>query len=581
MMFNLVGIKHRSVDYALNAKQYTRRNMVAAGWRRASPAERSVGIAWVPRASSVASHRYAGLCIMADAPKTMQEMPLVPKAPPSSPLESPEPSEPSYSDFDVASDDPDAPEASSDEQEQPAAEQLLEEVILKVDALKRGRGATRNIGKDRKTYIKRIVKQLTCLGQQHGLSELADVLLALQADRSELRDELIQDFNERDHSKGETSSRQNMEALKLIMEGCCDWSTVCFKDCAAIVSLSNVIAVKTREYGATYKDKRAHHAVTEHQSLFTQGGVVLPKNVLMATEPSWLERAGMHQQLLPQVMRELEDRMQNGLSLKSSGRRDLRLTESDKLLQFKCLFLISESVPCQRKTPWQTMTWTATPPAPFATDGTIDARLLDSLPAYLVHHPDLKLYGLTQWHTKIGMCLWLPLPAGIQSLVKLYLELLEQAYQESPAVRLPEREGEMTLFPSMRGTPRGDTMFRNWEKEGFSAIGLQGASVFNARHALTRHLILQGITPTSQEADLADSFCAAMQTSTKHVFGEKVSRAWGLAPYNMALEASGSRRAEQALKQYSEWLFPARGSGQKRRADAAASLAKKKKKKKK
>ena len=157
----------------------------------------------------------------------------------------------------------------------------------------------------------------------------------------------------------------------------------------------------------------------------------------------------------------------------------------------------------------------------------------------------------------------------------LYLQLLARAYDASPTVRLPEREGEMALFPSERGTFKADETFRTWEKQGFSDIGLQGATVFNARHALTRHLILQGVTPTSSHADLADSFCAAMQTSTRHVFGEHIPRAWGLAPYNMALEASGCRRAEAALMKYTEWLFvkPRKKRG---RSAAAASPAKKK-----
>lgn len=576
----MVGMKHCSVDYALNAKRYTRRNMTAAGWRMASPAERSVGIAWVPRASSVASHRYAGLCIMVGAPKMMKEMPLVPKVPLPLPLESLEPSD---SDFDVDMPSGGDPEGDSDdpeEQEQAPLkmwQQWQQEVMEQVHMLKRGRGATHRITNGKQKTCKRIVKELYYVAEQHGVRELSDLLAALQAQTSPIRDQVMREWNER-HAL--TYSRHKMETLKLVMEGCCDWSTVVPKHCPGMVVLSNACRKKWREYDVTSKDKIARFAATEHQALFTQGGVALPENVLMPTVPSWVERAALHQQLLLQVVRELKERLQNGQSLKSTDSPHMRLTESDKLLQFKCFFLMSESVPCQRKAPWQTATWTATPPAPFATDGTLDAELVNSLPTYLVFHPKHKLYGLTQWHTKIGMCLWLPLPGAVQSLVKLYLQLLERAYDASPTVRSPERDGEMALFPSQRGTFKADETFRTWEKQGFSDIGLQGSTVFNARHALTRHLILQGITPTSSHADLADSFCAAMQTSTRHVFGEKIPRQWGLAPYNMALEASGCRRAELALKQYSAWLFPARGSaGRKRPAAAAASPAKKKKKK--
>lgn len=577
-----IGIKHRSVDYALNAPHYTRRNMAAAGWRRASPAERSVGVAWAPKASSVASMKYAGMCIMSTTPGIIQEMPTVPKLPPP-PLEHAhsEPSEPSDCDFDVRSSDPDDPEGASDDPEEQAPlqmwQQWQQEVLKQVHMLKLGRGATDRITNNKENMCKRVVKELYYIAEQHGVRELSDVLTALQAETSTIRDHVVQDWNERDTKPGQSYSRQKLESLKLIMKACCDWRTVVPKHCPGMVALGIEIAKKYRAYVVTTKNKRARYAVTEQQALFTQGGVALPKDVLMPTEPSWMDRAALHQQLLPEVLRELEERLQTGQSLKSSSRPNLRLTDSDTLLQFKCFFLMSESVPCQRKTPWQTTTWAATPPAPFATDGTgtLDAELVNSLPTYLVYHPEHKLYGLTQWHTKIGMCLWLPLPAAIQSLVMLYLQLLARAYDASPTVRLPEREGEMALFPSERGTFKADETFRTWEKQGFSDIGLQGATVFNARHALTRHLILQGVTPTSSHADLADSFCAAMQTSTRHVFGEKIPRQWGLAPYNMALEASGCRRAEAALMKYTEWLFvkPRKKRG---RSAAAASPAKKK-----
>ena len=574
-----IGIKHRSVDCALDAPHYVRRNMAAAGWRRPSPSERSVGILWMPKASSAAGLKYDGMCIMADAPGVITAVPNVPKPPPPPSPPPPPPSHTPSELSDVPSDDPEAPPADDPEEEAPPFGGWTEDVLEMVHKLKRGRGATHRIGKYKVKYVKRVVKELYWLAQRHGVSELSDVLVLLQAKTSTFRDELMQDWSEKDHSLGETTSRQKMETLKLIMEACCDWSSVFFKDCVGIVVLRNAIARKQREYAVTVRDKRARFAVTEHHALFTQDGAALPKEVLMATGPSWRERAELHRELLPQVLLELEQRMSNGQSIKTSSRADLRLTESDTLLQFKCFFLISESVPPQRKTPWQTVTWTANPPVPFGPDGLLDTVVVEGLPMYLVYHPKHKLYGLSQWHTKVGMCLWLPLPTGIQSLVKLYLQVLERAYAASPKVKVPQRE-ELALFPSQRGTPRQDEQFRTWEKEGFKDIGLQGASVFNARHALTRHLIEQGITPSSEHADLADSFCAAMQTSTRHVFGEKRARDWGLAPYNMALEASSARRAEEALQKYAQWLFVEPAAGKRRVANPVGPPKKKKKKKK-
>ena len=91
----------------------------------------------------------------------------------------------------------------------------------------------------------------------------------------------------------------------------------------------------------------------------------------------------------------------------------------------------------------------------------------------------------------------------------------------------------------------------------------------NSRHALAAHLIELGITPSSSDQGvMADSFCAAMNTSTKQVFGEKRQRDWGIGAYNLHCSAGGHRRAQAAVALYARWVFP-EGAGQKRHADAA------------
>ena len=138
------------------------------------------------------------------------------------------------------------------------------------------------------------------------------------------------------------------------------------------------------------------------------------------------------------------------------------------------------------------------------------------------------------------------------------------------------------VFPS-RATlkSKSPAAFGVWERANWKLIGLPGATLMNARHALAAHLVQEGITPTAQP-DLADSFAVAMQTSTRHIFGEKRGREWGLGAYNRPSEAGCARRAEAALLRYTSWvLWPRLQSGKRSRGKGSVGVGPKKKKPKK
>ena len=191
--------------------------------------------------------------------------------------------------------------------------------------------------------------------------------------------------------------------------------------------------------------------------------MVLPEELLLPDEPTWLQRQAVYQRLLLEVEEQLEARAASGGHI-AVGRH------VDQMLTFKCLFLISESVPPQRKAPWQHLTFVTAPPCPVKV-GTneVDPDLLDESPAYLFYRKSVGVYGITQLRTKVGTAPWLPLPQGIQRLVELelYLGLLAAGYA---ACGRPSDMHGVALWPSQHGTqktPRTDDGFRQFERRGW------------------------------------------------------------------------------------------------------------------
>jgi len=425
-----------------------------------------------------------------------------------------------------------------------------------------GNGATCDVSASHLDRARRGFCALWQLAGEHDVPcDIDSLMLSMQAKQSTLRDSYIEYWQH----DGAHWRQHMLIGIRLVMKACCSWETVSTNGqrvCPGFVALDAALERVKPQLRKKLKKKQFWAAMKPHVDIFTQGGdVVLPAQLLLPDEPTWLQRQAVYQKLLPEVEGQLE-------ALSASGGHIAVGRHVDQMLTFRCLFLISESVPPQRKAPWQHLTFVKAPPCPVkAGTDEVDPDLLDESPAYLFYRESVGVYGITQLRTKVGTAPWLPLPQGIQRLVELYLELIGAGY----AAR-GRPSDVLALWPSQHGTqktPRGDSGFNTFEKRGWKDIGLPGATVMNSRHALVAHLIQLGITPSSNDQGaMADSMCAAMNTSTKQMFGEKRHRDWGIGAYNLHCSAGGHRRAQAAVALYAQWVFAA-GPGQKRPADAA------------
>ena len=145
-----------------------------------------------------------------------------------------------------------------------------------------------------------------------------------------------------------------------------------------------------------------------------------------------------------------------------------------------------------------------------------------------------------------------------------YLTLLHAGYRECGYQKL---EGT-AIFPSSLGRCFSSSSFSGVQSNGFKRLNLEGATVFNSRHALADELTRLEIVPSNpSQAMLADSFAMGMNTSTAHLFGEKNVRElahWGA--YNRHGEAGGLRRKAAAIERYTQMVFPPKKVSRKRKA---------------
>ena len=444
---------------------------------------------------------------------------------------------------------------------------LVDAVITKVNAMNPGRGASTHLKPPSEKDLRLAVKDLCAAAT--GNESLAELMSALQMEASPVRDRLLLGWSH----LSEVTRNQRCSKLLLVMKACCIWGSNAaeeWKQCPGmeVLRLAQVKAKQTLKPVA--KTKMVAAAWHNHKELFGPD-VGLP-TVVVEEKPSFQQRMAVVARLMCELRAEFNRRLADGGCINP---RYSPKNSDDGMWMFKFLAVLSHTVPPIRTTPWATLTVTDQVPSVFlpGEELKVDFAKLVAMPAYLVQSDQGK-WGLSQPHTKPGCCPWTPLPDQIQPLLQDYLDLLEAGY------RLYKQDlVGSAVFPS-RATlkSKSPAAFGVWERANWKLIGLPGATLMNARHALAAHLVQEGITPTAQP-DLADSFAVAMQTSTRHIFGEKRGREWGLGAYNRPSEAGCARRAEAALVRYTSWV-PWPGSGRKRRATAAASLAKKKKKKK-
>lgn len=280
----------------------------------------------------------------------------------------------------------------------------------------------------------------------------------------------------------------------------------------------------------------------------------LPAAMTKARPPTLERRLEVHAELLTKTMKQLQQ-MKRCEEVIDPKTRDPETRD----LIFNCIFLISESVLPQRTTPWRTATY-GVPELQFDDDEIIDTDQLKKFPCFITWRPSEQLYGLSQLTTKTGISPWMPIPEQMSKFIKLYLSLLHAGYEQCGIQVL-----QSAIFPSSLGQSLGNSQFSTIQRDGFEKLGLKGATVFNARHAVADHLTALEIVPSNpSEAMLADSFAMAMNTGTKYLFGEKNARelgTWGC--YNRNGEAGGMRRKAKAIKKYAEMVFPTRAAKRK------------------
>jgi hypothetical protein len=291
-----------------------------------------------------------------------------------------------------------------------------------------------------------------------------------------------------------------------------------------------------------------------------------PAAMTKARPPTLERRLEVHAELLAKTMKQLKQMQLSGQVIDPKTR-----DPETRDLIFNCIFLISESVLPQRTTPWRTATYEV-PELQFDDDEIIDTDQLKKFPCFIGWRESEQLYGLCQLTTKTGISPWMPIPEQMSKFMKLYLSLLHAGYEQCGIQVL-----QSAIFPSSLGRTFSTSQFSTIQRKGFEKMGLKGATVFNARHAVADHLTALEIVPSNpSEAMLADSFAMAMNTGTKYLFGEKNARelsTWGC--YNRNGEAGGMRRKAKAIKKYAEMVFPARAGKRKISKNSGSAAAKK------
>ena len=272
----------------------------------------------------------------------------------------------------------------------------------------------------------------------------------------------------------------------------------------------------------------------------------LPAAMTKARPPTLERRLEVHAELLKKTMKQLQQ-MKRREQVIDPKTRD----QETRDLIFNCIFLISESVLPQRTSPWMTATY-GVPVLQFDDDDVIDTDQLKKFPCFITWRESEQLYGLCQLTTKTGISPWMPIPKQMTKFMELYLDLLHAGYRQCGIEVL-----QSAIFPSSLGHSFGSSQFSTIQRDGFERIGLKGATIFNARHAVADHLTALEIVPSNpSQAMLADSFAMAMNTGTKYLFGEKNVRelaTWGC--YNRHGEAGGMRRKAKAIAKYAEIVF--------------------------
>lgn len=348
---------------------------------------------------------------------------------------------------------------------------------------------------------------------------------------------------------------EHLQRLRRIIEVCCKNGAHAQGEIRiAEAKAKKVVKTKEREKKLNAELKTIEDVLVQNETNKSR----LPSTIReLKAKPALKKRLAVHTGLMRTTMKKLK------LIEGSSGLIDPKTRDQEtRDLIFDMLFLVSESVLPQRTSPWVTATWDV--PVVFDEDMGIDTEELRKSPCFVCWREEFEQYGLCQLRTKTGISPWMPIPHEMTGLLRLYLTLLHAGYRECGYQKL---EGT-AIFPSSLGRCFSSSSFSGVQSNGFKRLNLEGATVFNSRHALADELTRLEIVPSNpSQAMLADSFAMGMNTSTAHLFGEKNVRElahWGA--YNRHGEAGGLRRKAAAIERYTQMVFPPKKVSRKRKA---------------
>ena len=286
--------------------------------------------------------------------------------------------------------------------------------------------------------------RLLCfIGQEAGFSSAAGIIADFVAVESQCRAKLLPMLGGADESEGTYSlitATQYMERLYRIV--------TLFSTAEAAPTVTKEVAdvlndLRRRLKRVTWKAKVSitYQPIGQLLLQSEKNKGMVPARVTAKMGHTIEERAEVHRKLLAETLQELQ-------VLQSEGRGiDLK----DTRLIFNCMFLLSFSLPSQRKSPWQTAMY-GTPMSPFTEEGEVDVEFLENSPVYIAKKEIEQEWGLTQLRSKAGAQPWMAFPKQIYELIELYFECLHVTYEAKGI----EVEGS-AVFPSKRGTARCDT----------------------------------------------------------------------------------------------------------------------------
>jgi hypothetical protein len=170
---------------------------------------------------------------------------------------------------------------------------------------------------------------------------------------------------------------------------------------------------------------------------------------------------------------------------------------SDNETKFAFLFTLSDALLPARPETMQYLKY-----------GHPSAPSLQTIPAeerFFIHFREQRgAFNIVQRENKTGRNLATEVPPELTDMVKLYLDAID------PGPVFPRKVRAGTPAQSL-----AKSQFQTLLIDGFASIGLEGATIMNARHAVANHIASTAITGSS----IQQAYAKGMNTSIKCLFG--------------------------------------------------------------